>query len=111
MGYLPFQFLVSRYNKRTDDYGGAFENRARLLREMIEVTKEAVGDDCAVAVRLTAEENMGPNGFRGDVEGEALLDLIGDLPDLWDVKLGFADDGVTSRFKPKRPITKSSYAM
>ncbi len=98
MGYLPFQFLVSRYNKRTDSYGGAFENRARLLREMIEVTREAVGDDCAVAVRLTAEENMGANGFRGDVEGEALFDLIGDLPDLWDVKLGFADDGVTSRF-------------
>ena len=98
MGYLPFQFLVSRYNKRTDNYGGAFENRARLLREMIEVTRQAVGPDCAVAVRLTAEENMGAQGFRGEVEGEALLDLIGDMPDLWDVKLGFADDGVTSRF-------------
>ncbi len=98
MGYLPFQFLLSRYNKRTDSYGGAFENRARLLREMIEITRDAVGDDCAVAVRLTAEENMGVRGFRGEVEGEALLDLIGDLPDLWDVKLGFTDDGVTSRF-------------
>ena len=41
---------------------------------------------------------MGAGGFRGKVEGEALLDLIGDLPDLWDVKLGFTDDGVTSRF-------------
>ncbi len=99
MGYLPFQFLVSRYNKRTDEYGGSFKNRARLLHEMIEVTKEAVGDTCAIAVRLTAEENMGANGFRGEVEGEALFDLLGDLPDLWDVKLGFADDGVTSRFK------------
>ena len=98
MGYLPFQFLVSRYNKRTDTYGGTFENRTRLLREMIEVTRDAVGPDCAVAVRLTAEENMGAQGFRGEVEGEALLDLIGDMPDLWDVKLGFTGDGVTSRF-------------
>ncbi|MBT7613113.1 MAG: hypothetical protein HN577_07865, partial [Rhodospirillaceae bacterium] len=98
MGYLPFQFLTSRYNKRTDSYGGSMENRTRLLREMIEVTRDAVGDDCAVAVRLTAEENMGVRGFRGDVEGEAVLEMVGDLPDLWDVKLGFTDDGVTSRF-------------
>ncbi len=45
------QFLEQRKNDRIDEYGGSLENRARLLRELIEDTKEAVGDRCAVAVR------------------------------------------------------------
>ena len=43
--YLPQQFLTPFYNKRTDEYGGSFENRARFWRETIEKVKEAVGDD------------------------------------------------------------------
>ena len=46
--YLPFQFLSRRSNERGDEYGGTLENRARLLREMLEDTKEAVGGTCAV---------------------------------------------------------------
>ena len=34
-GYLPFQFLSPRINRRTDEYGGSLENRVRLLKEMI----------------------------------------------------------------------------
>ncbi len=55
-GYLPFQFIARRYNQRGDEYGGRLENRVRLLREMIEETKAAVGDRCAVAVRLAVDE-------------------------------------------------------
>ena len=98
MGYLPFQFLLERYNQRRDEYGGPFENRARLLKELIEEVKDAVGQRCAVAVRLTADELLGDRGFRGEVEGRALFEYLGELPDLWDVKLGFHSDGVTSRF-------------
>ena len=98
MGWLPFQFLHPRYNRRGDEYGGNLENRARLLRELIEDTKEAVGDRCAVAVRLTAEEMMGAAGFRGEVEGRELLAHLGELPDLWDVKLGFGKDNMSARF-------------
>ena len=58
--YLPFQFLSPLTNHRTDEYGGSIENRARLLREMIEDTKEVVGDTCAVAVRLAVDELQGP---------------------------------------------------
>ena len=47
-------FLLRRYNQRADEYGGSLENRVRFLRELIEDTKEAVGDTCAVAVRLAA---------------------------------------------------------
>ncbi len=98
MGYLPFQFLLERYNQRRDAYGGPFENRARLLKELIEEVKDAVGERCAVAVRLTAEELLGDRGFRGEVEGRALFEVLGELPDLWDVKMGFHTDSVPSRF-------------
>jgi dimethylamine/trimethylamine dehydrogenase len=98
MGYLPFQFLLERYNQRRDSYGGPFENRARLLKELIEEVKDAVGERCAVAVRLTAEELLGDRGFRGEVEGRALFEHLGELPDLWDVKMGFLSDSVPSRF-------------
>ena len=45
---LPMYFLSRRFNQRTDEYGGSLENRARLLKELIEDTKDAVGDTCAV---------------------------------------------------------------
>ena len=51
-GYLPAQFLSPFYNQRDDEYGGSFENRARFWREAIEAVREAVGGDCAVAVRI-----------------------------------------------------------
>ena len=41
---LPMHFLLPRYNRRNDDYGGKLENRVRLLRELLEDTKDAVGD-------------------------------------------------------------------
>ena len=43
--YLPFQFLSPRTNRRSDAYGGTLENRTRLVREMIEVTREATKGD------------------------------------------------------------------
>lgn len=42
MGYLGYEFLLPEYNHRIDEYGGSIENRARFVREMIEVTKDAV---------------------------------------------------------------------
>jgi len=41
-GYLPAQFLSRRTNQRSDEYGGSLENRARLLKEMILDTREAI---------------------------------------------------------------------
>ena len=45
--YLLSQFLSPQHNHRTDEYGGSVENRVRLVRELIEETKEAVGDSWA----------------------------------------------------------------
>ncbi|MFV2033476.1 MAG: NADH:flavin oxidoreductase, partial [Gammaproteobacteria bacterium] len=67
--YLPFQFLSPRFNQRGDEYGGTLENRSRLLRELIEDTREAVGDRCAVAVRLAIDELHGSEGITSENEG------------------------------------------
>ena len=85
--YLPFQFLSRRSNDRTDEYGGVLENRARLLREMLEDTKEAVGESCAVAMRLSVDELHGPQGITSDGEGREVVAMLAELPDLWDVNV------------------------
>src|SRR5437763_6712258 len=59
--YLPGQFLSPHYNRRTDEYGGSLENRARFWLETLEVVREAVGDDCAIACRI-AVDRMGSLG-------------------------------------------------
>ena len=41
-GWLPAQFLSTQYNKRTDEYGGSFENRARFTVELLKKVREAM---------------------------------------------------------------------
>lgn len=95
-------FLSRKYNHRTDEYGGSLENRARLFRECIEDTKEAVGDRCAVAVRLAVDELLGETGITAGAEGRELVELLAELPDLWDVNIsGWENDSLTSRFAPE----------
>ncbi|MCW1917317.1 FAD-dependent oxidoreductase [Rhodobacter sp. KR11] len=98
--YLPFQFLSARTNDRGDAYGGSLENRARLLREMLEDTKEAVGDTCAVAVRLAVDELQGPQGVTSEAEGREVVELLAEIPDLWDVNIAGAlgNDSKSARF-------------
>jgi dimethylamine/trimethylamine dehydrogenase len=99
---LPMHFLQKRNNQRTDEYGGSLVNRARLLRELIEDTKEAVGKDCAVAVRLSVDELRGANGIGADSEGREIVALLAELPDLWDVNVSdWSNDSKTSRFAPE----------
>lgn len=65
-GYLLSQFMSPEMNTRADAYGGSLENRIRLVREIIEDTKDAVGDKMAVAVRFSAETNGGYDGGDGN---------------------------------------------
>ncbi len=92
------QFL-SRRNDRSDEYGGALKNRVRLIREVLEDTKEAIGDTCAVAIRFGVEELKGSAGLTSEGEGREVVELLADLPDLWDVNVsGWPNDSATSRF-------------
>jgi len=94
-------FLSPYRNHRSDEYGGSLENRARLLREVLEETREAIGDTCAVALRFAVDELMGPMGFTSDAEGRDLVEMLAEIPDLWDVNIsGWEHDSATSRFKP-----------
>ncbi len=92
------QFFSRRINDRGDEYGGSFENRTRLFRELLEDTLDAVGDRCAVAVRIAVAELAG----QPVVEPSELRDIIelqAEVPDLWDVNLNdWSFDSATSRF-------------
>ena len=52
-GYLTDKFMTPRWNTRTDEYGGCFENRMRFLNEMIDGIKAAVGNDFPMIVKFT----------------------------------------------------------
>lgn len=97
-----FQHFLSRAtNQRTDEYGGSLANRARLLREVIEDTKDAVGDHCAVPVRIAMSEFLGPQGLE-PAEVEDAIGMMAELPDLWDLSLSdWSHDSQTSRFSPE----------
>jgi len=93
------QFILKRFNNRTDEYGGSLENRVRLLRELIEDTKEAVGDTCAVAVRFAVDELLGEEGLTHQGEAYDVVAMLAELPDLWDVNISsWSNDSITSRF-------------
>jgi dimethylamine/trimethylamine dehydrogenase len=91
-------FLSRRYNDREDAYGGSIENRARLLREILEDTLDEVDGAAAVACRICVDELIGGGGLERD-ETQEVLGLVGELPDLWDFMVGDWDfDSITSRF-------------
>ena len=95
---ILMHFLQSRYNHRTDEFGGSLENRARLLREVLEETRDAVGDTCAVAIRFAVDESQ-DSDLRFDREGREVVEMLADIPDLWDVNIsGWENDSITSRF-------------
>jgi dimethylamine/trimethylamine dehydrogenase len=95
---LLMHFLQRRRNQRSDQYGGSLENRVRLLREVLQDTKDAVGDRCAVALRFATEELLGPSGMEVN-EARDIVAMLAELPDLWDVNLAAWDnDSVPSRF-------------
>ena len=64
-GYFLNQFLVTHTNKRTDDWGGSYENRMRLPVEVVRRVREAVGPDFILIYRLSMIDLV-PNGSTFD---------------------------------------------
>lgn len=96
---ILWHFLSPAYNSRTDEYGGSFENRLRLFREVLEETKEEAGSDMAVAVRFAVHELSGPKRILNTGEGRAVIEALADLPDLWDVNVSsWSRDSGTARY-------------
>lgn len=88
-GYLLDQFISADLNSRTDEYGGSLENRLRLVREVLTETREAIGGDCAVAIRMAVDDGADPRTSSARAasrsERRDMIELLADLPDLWDV--------------------------
>ncbi len=99
---LAQQFMLPHLNRRLDEYGGPLENRVRLTRELLEETCEAIGDTCAVALRFAVDEMVGADGMQAAEEGRAIVEMLSDLPDLWDVNVcDWPNDSATTRFQPQ----------
>jgi dimethylamine/trimethylamine dehydrogenase len=105
MGYLPHEFLLSEWNQRTDAYGGSVRNRVRIVRELLEVTGEAVAGKCAVALRISLEELRTRPSDNAPSEAHEVVQLLADLPDLWDVKM----DSETTDCAPSRFTAEGSH--
>ncbi|GAA5902151.1 hypothetical protein JCM6882_006714 [Rhodosporidiobolus microsporus] len=81
-GYLLSQFLSARVNKRTDDYGGSLENRARIILRVVDEIKKQVPSDFLLSIKINSadfsEGGMTPEESRQVCQwlDEAGLDLI-----------------------------------
>ncbi|MFV0532050.1 MAG: NADH:flavin oxidoreductase [Cumulibacter sp.] len=86
-GYLPCAFLDAAHNDRTDQYGGSYENRTRVIRELIDAVTDATSDSFSVGLRLSGERHgvdlLEMRQLAGEVMEDGRLDYL-DMS-LWDV--------------------------
>lgn len=77
-GYLLSQFLSPRSNQRTDQYGGDLTNRARMLLDVVNTVRAAVGPDFPVAVKLnSADFQKGGFAFEDSLQVAQWLEKAG----------------------------------
>ena len=99
---LPHHFLSRGTNHRTDEYGGSVDNRMRLIGELLDDTREAIGDDTALAIRFGVDDQMGPVGVAWEEEGVGVVESFAEVPDIWDVGVSEWTQAVaTSRLFPE----------
>ena len=77
-GYLLDQFAIDFFNKRTDEYGGSFENRYRFAAEVVKAIKGSCGNEFPVSLRYSVESKL--KGFqKGIVPDEDARELGRDM--------------------------------
>jgi len=98
-GYLLSQFLSPFYNKRTDEYGGSIENRARIVLEVLSAIRSAVGDRFPVLIKINSEDFL-DGGFSVEemLQVAAMLEKAG--VDAIELSGGTGDSG---KLTPVRP--------
>ncbi len=108
---VPIQFLEPRYNKRTDKYGGSFENRSRFYLEVLSALKRALGDRCAITTRFEMDTLHGADGVESGEDGLRVLELLRKegVVDLVSLKIGnyaeWGEDAGASRFRKSGWVT------
>ncbi|VDC24457.1 FAD-dependent oxidoreductase [Pseudogemmobacter humi] len=102
--YGPMQWLNPFYNRRTDEYGGSFENRARFWVETLEKIRRAVDNDVALVTRCAVDTLYGGKGVELGEDGLRFIEMASPYLDLWDVNIGdiaeWGEDAGPSRFYP-----------
>ena len=98
-GYLLSQFLDPLINEREDEYGGSFENRIRMLVEVVDAVRSVVPDTMPVLVRVSATD-WAAGGWDLDQTVDLAKVLKEHGVDLVDVSTGGMIPGVTIPVKP-----------
>ena len=80
-GYLFTQFLSTTQNRRTDEWGGSLEHRARLVRQTMRAVRARVGSSFTVGVRLSPEDFGNARGLDLDESVQTALWLAEDSAD------------------------------
>jgi len=62
-GYLISNFLTPRYNKRTDEYGGSFENRIRFMLEIVRAIKAKISPKMALGMKFNGDDFLDEGGW------------------------------------------------
>jgi 2,4-dienoyl-CoA reductase-like NADH-dependent reductase (Old Yellow Enzyme family)/thioredoxin reductase len=96
-GYLLTQFLSAISNKRQDEYGGSFANRARFVIEVLREVRTQVGEDTPVLLRISAEEFI-KGGYTVEDVQTIMPDLVAAGADVIHASIGThgSPGGITS---------------
>ena len=114
-GYLLHSFLSPASNKRTDEYGGSFENRTRLTLEIVELTRQTIPENMPLFLRISAtdwlENELGTDSWKI----EDTVRLAGILAekgvDLLDVSSGGLHPKQKKKIGPAYQAVSQSYAV
>ncbi|QIQ06196.1 NADH:flavin oxidoreductase/NADH oxidase [Streptomyces liangshanensis] len=87
-GYLIGQFLSPHSNRRTDAYGGSYENRTRFALEVVDAIRAEWPDDLPVFFRISATDWLDEGGWTVDETVRLADDLVAHGVDLLDVSSG-----------------------
>jgi 2,4-dienoyl-CoA reductase-like NADH-dependent reductase (Old Yellow Enzyme family) len=110
-GYLPSEFLSPKLNKRTDQWGGSLENRARFPRQIVRAVRDAIGDRLAVTAKLNMADGV-PGGLWVDesVEVARMLEEDGCL-DAIELTGGSSLQNPMYLFRGEAPIREMAAVM
>lgn len=90
-GYILDQFITPIWNKRTDEYGGSFENRMRIVKEIYEGIRSQVGPDMPILMRIAATHD-----FEGGRTPEETIEVVNYMKNLgvdaFDIDVGAYED-------------------
>jgi dimethylamine/trimethylamine dehydrogenase len=102
---VPIQFLEPRFNHRSDNYGGNFENRSRFFIELLQAMKRQLGEHCAITTRFEMDTLHGPEGVEAHEDGLRMLEKFRTegVIDAVALKIGdyaeWGEDAGVSRFR------------